>query len=139
MPINSFSGLGTKLQISISSSYTAIVDVISVSGPEMEQGSRETTVLNPASGWRTFAPTITDPGTIDFQLFLDETDTTQSNLFSQLGVISGGSYAYKLITSDNHTFAFSGFVTKFAVDEIAIDGSITASLSVKLSGAVTWS
>lgn len=136
MPGSVNAGLGATLFVQISSTYVAIASVKSLSGPSMEQGSRETTLLNPAAGYRTFSPTITDPGTLDFDLFWDETQTYNQELFNMFGIIPAPSFGWKLVTSDTHTFIFSGFVSKFDLSEQTVDSNVEATMSVKISGAI---
>ncbi|WP_254509888.1 phage tail tube protein [Anatilimnocola floriformis] len=127
-------GKGTKLQLSISSTLTDIAQVVSMTPPSMEMGTVETTHL--LSTWREYISTIPDGGSIDFTLEWDASHATHAALWT---AFQGGAVeTWKVLFTDTGaaTVGFSGIVTGYAFDEIAVDGVVTASLSVKLTGPV---
>ena len=135
-------GLGATLAVGSGASLTIIAQIVSISGPDISQGTRETTVLNPPLGWRSFLPTISDGGTLSFQLFIDETQVGPSSpqtLFGMFGVIGGALWGWQVTTEDGHKFNFSGAATKFSVGEQTVESNLLADLEVKLSGTVLWS
>jgi len=127
-------GKGTRLKLSISSVFTDIANVVSLTPPSMEMGSTETTHL--LSAWREFIANIPDGGEVQFTIEYDPTGSTHQQLFTSFS--AGTTESWKVVFNDagNAEVAFEGFVTGFSWDEVAVDGVVTASITIKLTGAV---
>ncbi len=128
-------GKGTELKLSIASVFTALAAVVNVTPPSMEMGTVETTHL--ASTWREFLSTIPDGGEVAFTIEYDPGATTHASLWTafQGGALEGWQVVFN--DAGDAVVAFSGILTKFNFDEVAVDNVVTASLTVKISGAVT--
>jgi hypothetical protein len=108
-------------------------------------------VSNLGNQFRTYAAGLIDSGTVSLEVNLDPDDAQQVTVLGQLdvtaattrpvlkswlitfgnGLTSGGA------TNPGCTFSFIGFVTDFSVKG-AIDSAVTASISIKISGSVTF-
>jgi len=129
-------GKGTHLQLSIASVFTDIAQVTKLTPPSMEMGTTETTHL--LSAWKEFIGNMPDGGEVQFTIEFDPAGTTHQSLFSKFA--AGGLESWKVIFADIGTaeFDFVGIISKFAIDEVNFDGVVTASLTIKISGAITF-
>ena len=105
-------------------------------------------VSNLGSQFRTYAAGLIDSGTVSLEVNVDPDDAQQVTVLGQLDVTAATTRpALKswLITFGNGvggsnpgaTFAFIGFVTDYSVKG-AIDSAVTASISIKISGSITF-
>jgi predicted secreted protein len=128
-------GKGTKLQLSISSTLTDIAQVVSLTPPSMEMGTTETTHL--LSTWREYISNLPDGGSIDFTIEYDPSHASHAALWTAFQ--GGAAESWKVLFTDTGAAAvtFDGILTNFAWDEVAVDGVVTASITVKITGAIT--
>lgn len=126
-------GLGTKLQLSISSTLTDIANEVEIDGPDWQVGTAETSVLT--STVRTYRPTIPDSGELTMTIYYDETNATHTALTALMTTPAVGSW--KLIFVDTHSYAFSGILTQFKTTGMTIDDNLSAEITIKLTGAIT--
>lgn len=133
---------GTILAIDESSNasgtYTTIGGVTSIShAGGGEVGERDTTVLS--SPAKTTAPSIPDPGEMSFDLLYDPTDTVHQFIMDMKDtpVIRNFKVTYNT-TGTNSYDVFGGFVKNFdGVNADDIDGSLMASVTVRVTGSIT--
>lgn len=128
-------GKGTTLKLTISATPTTVAQVVSISGPTVEMGVSETTHLG--STWRTFIPNILDAGELTFTIEYDSADSTHAAIWSQMTAGTEAVWLITLADTGTTTIGFNGPITGFSIDEIAVDGVVTASISAKITGAVT--
>jgi hypothetical protein len=129
--------LGTILKATIGSSLTALAQVLSIDGPSMEQGTRETTHLGTVS-WKTFAGTISDGGEISATILFDPADSTHAAMIT--AITTTVAFVWNLIFADTGagTFSFSGILTKFATTGMEVEANLEAQITIKITGAVTF-
>lgn len=140
-----YGGLGTQLQIAHPTTAFAIVSqVVEINGPESEMGEREITHLG-STGAREFAPTICDNGEISGSLWFDPAQASHvsfQQMVQKATTVAGssdGSVPMKIVLpTTTKTFTFNGFVKRFAITGLAIDGTVGADWSVRISGSVTY-
>jgi len=102
-------------------------------------------VSNLGNQFRTYAAGLIDSGTVSLEVNLDPDDAQQVTVLGQLDVTAATtrpalkSWLITFGTTGNAgaTFAFIGFVTDFSVKG-AMDSAVTASISIKISGSVTF-
>lgn len=128
-------GKGGSLELSISSSFTAIAQVTKVHAPRKKMGQVETTDLGSTS--RTFLATILDSGEVSFSINYDPDDSTHAQLNTSCDAGTMEAWKVKMPATPASIFAFSGFITEFSPGDMTVDGLQTADLTIKVSGAVT--
>lgn len=67
-------------------SFTTIAGVSSINGPDFSVNVVDVTTHSNANPWRSKIPTLLDPGSLSFELFLDPSETTHQE--DSTGVVS---------------------------------------------------
>lgn len=102
-------------------------------------------VSNLGNQFRTYAAGLIDSGTVSLEVNLDPDDAQQVTVLGQLDntaattrpVLKSWLITFGSAANPGATFSFIGFVTDFSVKG-AMDSAVTASISVKISGSVTF-
>jgi hypothetical protein len=132
-------GQGTVLKATISSTLTAIFQLLEIDGPSVEIGAKETTNLTSTA--KTYRAQLPDAGELNFSVQYDPADTT-SHQFLQTAVMTWPQVAVAWTLNFNtvvaHNWGFSAFVTKFKPKGMNEDDNLEADLSLKVSGAITF-
>lgn len=127
-------GKGSKLQLSISSVYTDVAQLLKVTPPSMEMGTVETTEIDDT--WREFTATLLDGGEVSATVNYDASLATHAQLWTEFQ--AGNAASWKVIIAGNsHTFAFSGIITSLEFGELSAETVATLDLTIKLTGPVT--
>lgn len=128
-------GKGTRLKLSIASVFTDVAQCVGITPPSMTMGSTETTHL--LSSWREYMANIPDGGEVAVSIEYDPSGATHQQLFTSF--TTGITEAWKVVFADagNAEVSFSGFITNFEWDETQVDGVVTASITIKITGAVS--
>lgn len=136
-------GKGALIKCTVSSTLTTIGQVTSITAPSMEMGSVETTHLTSTA--RTFLPTIFDGAEVQFTVEWNDQDAalTQDDVFTQFkaGTVDAWQIVYTWDdggTTYTTEVDFSAFVTAFPIDEVTVDNIATASITLKVTGDVTF-
>lgn len=128
-------GQGTVLQLNISSSYTTVAQVKSLTPPSSEMGTVETTIITDSV--KTFMATIRDSGEASFTIEWDPANSTHAQLWTihRSGALSD----WKIIFNDagDCEATFSGILTKFPWDEIDVESVVMIPITIKISGDIT--
>lgn len=119
--------------------YTLINLVSSISSAGGgEVGERDTTVLS--STVRTNAPTIPDNGEVTFELLFDPTDTVHEAIRGYKDSPAVKNWQVTFNTTSSSKVTFAAWVKQFdGANAEDVDSSVTASLTLRVTGAVTWS
>jgi hypothetical protein len=118
--------------------YVPIANITSISGPEAEVGSVETTVLTSTA--RTYRFTLAEPGDLNFELDFDPSDSvTHTKLAALQSTPAIHSWQIAYPTTPVSKATVSGFLTKFTPNAGGIDENLTASVTIKCLGAIVWS
>ena len=130
--------VGQVTSISTPAQERATVDVTSLGSSNDHTGSGSSTVTTPT---RQFLAGFNAPGdmTIELQWGVDSSgsqSTNQEVLYDSL--LSGAEGSGIVVFSSADTCSFSGFVTSLTVNQ-AIDEVVSATVTIKVSGAVTIS
>ena len=131
-----FSGVGTQFRRwDGSSTWDAIAEVNSISGPTMSRDTIDVTSLDSSGGYREFIAGFRDPGTV--QLTMNFSDTTYDLMKADFDSETAGNYEILFpAAGNNYSFEFAGLVTELPV-EITADDKVTSTVTIKISGAVT--
>lgn len=133
----SLPGKGTLLQMgdgAAPEAFTTIADRVTIGGPNMSVGSRDTTGLDDAS--KKYEPTIPDGGDVSLTVFYNPNAPTHQNLTAK--VIAPANVNWKLVFNDGKTtpanYVFNGHITGFHPTGIEVEGSLQAEITIKLNG-----
>jgi predicted secreted protein len=119
--------------------FTTVSEVRSISGPSMETDEAEvTTHSSAASGaFREFILTLIDAGTIEFEINYVPTDPVHIGIRNDF--LNRTKRNWQLVLPGNaQTISFAGYV-KSAPFEFPVDDAITQKLTIRLTGAPTFS
>lgn len=128
-------GRGTVLQLSVASSYMPIAQVVDITGPGAEIGTREVTNLSSTAA--EFYPTILDPGEVTANIFYDPAELTHADLTNLLTTPTTASWKIVFPTT-TFVISFGGSLTTFEQNGMDVEGTLGASLTITLTGAITW-
>lgn len=128
-------GKGATLKVSITGTPTTIGQITSITAPNMTNPTVDTTDLDDT--WRSFRSTILDGGELTFVVNWDTADTQHAALWSKF---TGGAAETWLITyadTGATTVGFDGPITGFQPSAATVEGIVTVTLTIKVSGAIT--
>jgi hypothetical protein len=132
-----YTGEGTRLQYQDGTAWETVAAAVSISGPEWTTGSVDTTDLT--STTKTFRVSkLADNGEISFDCWYNKTDHADINTMTTSPVEK--SWRLKLADADStaeETWAFSGFLTKWALSGMEIEQNVKASGTIKLSTGIS--
>lgn len=131
---DAIASLGTKLQVTISSTLTDIPNNTVIDGPDSAMGVAPTDHL--ASTIKTKRPTLLDPGTISSTFNYIPSDTVHKFLATTYE--AKGIVAWKLLFSDTTFCLFSGFITKLKPSAGSNEDNLAMDLEVTLTTDITW-
>lgn len=134
-------GVGTQFQLGNMASpqvYAACAKIISISGPNISAEQVEVTTLDSTGGYKEFIPGLRDGGECQLELYWIKSNTQQVSLRNRVN--DDNAYRYRIVWPDSPQtkVTFDGVVTAFSMSTAANEG-IKASITIKISGQVTWS
>ncbi len=113
----------------------AIADVVSITAPTVSIATLDTT--NIASIHRTFIAGTIDSGEMSVEIMYDPmSDTDIEDAWDNTATAAPTASTAVITFSDTATFTFSAIMTGFEAN-VAIDEKVTATLTFKITGAVT--
>tara|TARA_R110002020_G_scaffold273792_1_gene488960 strand:+ start:7450 stop:7857 length:408 start_codon:yes stop_codon:yes gene_type:complete len=116
---------------------TAIADVVSLTAPSVSIATIDTTSI--ADIYRTFLGGTIDSGEMSIEIQYDPNSTSGAELEASWEATATVAPVEKecIITfSDSSTYTFNAILTSFSATA-AIDAVVTASVGLKVSGAIT--
>ncbi len=114
--------------------YTTVANINNISLTGVEASDIDVTDLSSAA--REFLQGLEDPGSIDITGFYDYSNAQHVLMRDAVGGSTASTY--KITLSDGHTIIFSALVSSFTLD-VAVDGAVEMNMTLKISGAITWS
>jgi hypothetical protein len=139
---------GAYIQKTISSAFVTIGDVTGISISGISRAEIDVTALADTS--KKYLMGTIDSGTIEVQLNYDDDDTVGANALQPGGAngttVETASVAWKIVvpcgyngsgTAQTQPITFNAFQQAFSV-EAAVDSQLTASLTLRIDGAVTF-
>lgn len=119
--------------------FTTVPEVMSISGPSTETDEAEVTTHSSAAAgaYREFILTLIDAGSIEFDINYVPSDAVHQNLRSDFANRAKKNWQL-VLPGGAQTIAFTGYVKTFSLD-FPTDDAIKAKVSIRLTGAVTFS
>jgi predicted secreted protein len=114
----------------------AIADLLSISGPSVSVATIDTTAISitQANPTKTYTKGLIDNGDISVDIAWTPSDSDYDALASS---VDGSVAAWSITWSDASSTSGNGILTGFTPTG-SLDDKVTASLSIKVTGAVTW-
>jgi len=135
-------GFGSVLKVTIVSTPTAIGDVVSIDGPSMSADMIDITAMDDATKFRSFMPGLIDGGELSFEIQMNPTNATQQYIqdsLAQGGIASTGAvevFSLEWNDGSSTSWDFSGYFKSIG-PAAPLDGIVTQTVTVQVSGAVT--
>ena len=119
---------------------TTIAAVSSLSGPNLQAETIDVTTHDSVNATREFVSGLIDAGEIAGALVFDPNVATHIGLWNDLGARTSASYSIVfLFTGGIETVTFNAYVSGFGPIEAQPDGAVTATFTLKVAAAPTWS
>ena len=119
---------------------TTIAQVSNISGPGLSLDTKDVTSHDSTDGWEEVVGTILRSGEVKLDILYDPNAATHKNSAAGLiaDMISRVANTYSIVfpSSPTVTWSFSAFVTGFEPGA-PVDGNLTASVKIKLTGQPT--
>ncbi|MDP3550610.1 MAG: phage tail tube protein [Novosphingobium sp.] len=131
---------GVVLKIGSSSPpSTTLSNVFSVSPPRTSRDALDVTTHGSAGGVMEFMPDgVVDPGEMTVSLHYIAGDSNDTACLAALAAAAPYYFIHTVnAASGTYNRAFQGVVTSYGPDELGVKGKQTASMTIKVSGAVT--
>jgi predicted secreted protein len=131
-----YSSFGTLLK----RSSVTIAQVSNLSGPGLALDTEDVTSHDSSGGWEEVVGTILRSGEVSLDIVYDPNHATHKyasgGLLSDLASRTAQSFSIVFPSSPAVTWSFSALVTGFEV-AAPVDGALTASVKIKITGAPT--
>ncbi len=115
----------------------AIASVVSISGPSLSLDTADVTAHDSTGAWEEHVPTILRSGDVSFDVNFDPADDTHITGEGLLEYITERDLrVFDLVLPNGDEILFSGYVTGHE-PSAPHDGALTASVTIKPTGAVT--
>ena len=137
---NAVSGVGTTLGLGDGASpevFTSISEITNLGGPEVSAEEVEVTSLDSVGGFKEFISGLRDGGTVTFDMNYLGGNTQQNAMRDNIGGTTDN-YQLSWPFSPAVTCTFGAQVSSMTFNTEP-NAAITASVSLKVSGAPTWS
>lgn len=130
------SGVGVVFSRKVGLTYVPLAEILSIAGPKITRGVRDTTSLDTTGGYKTFVAGFRDGGEISasmnfsmtsFGILKDSMDLDTLEDFRIVWPDAGASQA-----------DFKGLVTGLEMNTPGGDDNVTCDLTIKISGPVTF-
>ena len=129
------SGVGTTFKRWSGTSYVAIAEVNSITGPSMTRAFLDVTSLDSTGGYREFITGFRDAGTISLKM--NFTAATYAAIKEDFQSAVANQYLITLSDTALSTLEFEGLVTELPLS-IPTDDKISADCTIKISGEVIF-
>jgi predicted secreted protein len=119
--------------------YTTIAQIFGgPDGPSYSADELDVTDHSSAGGFREFIAGLKDAGEVSGELHFDPSNGTHDDATGLIGELEDGSVKnYQILFPDSSTVTFAAIVTAFE-PSAPVDGKLTASFTLKVSGKPTW-
>lgn len=137
MPSSAVKAGGTLLKIGDgggSETFTTIAEVKDIEGPSMEASLEEVT-SHDSGNRREFIATLLDNGEVTFDINYYSA-ATQDSLRTDLNNQARRNFQLVFPLPSPETWSFAAFVTGFQLSA-PVEGALTASVTIKLTSAIT--
>jgi predicted secreted protein len=133
-----FSSFGTILKVgdgaTPTEAFSNVAEVKDIKGWSASLSTEDTT--HQGSTAAEFVAGVLDYGEVSFDVNFDPAGVSHDKLFDDM--VAKTKRNFKLVMTDSGAaeYSFSAFITKFELD-MKVKGALTASITLKISGAVT--
>lgn len=116
--------------------YTTITEVTEITGPDGSASEIDVTDLS--SSAKEYKRGLPDNGSVSFTLMYIPSDTQHAQLRSDFDSSTEQARNYRITFTDSPatTWTFSAYVSTFSISN-SIDGSLTASVALRVKGVIT--
>lgn len=135
-------GVGTLIALRSGSSspytWSNVAEVLSIGGPEIAAEEIDVSSLDSTGGYKEYITGMKDGGSVNLEMNWIGSNAQQELLRDR--VDGGSSDIYRITWPDSPATVatFTGVVTKFSMNTEP-NSAITASVTIRISGPVTWS
>ena len=139
MTTNAQIGYGTLFQIFESPAWVTLGEVTSIMMPPLQRDTHDATHTESPGQWREFIPGLKNAGEVKIEMNFvpaSETDQRIRDTFDS-DVVPQFRIVFDTPVSPTEAITFSGIVTNYEATGPIAD-KMVATLTVKVSGAVTW-
>lgn len=135
-----FAAFGTELQIGDGGGpevFTEVAQVRNITGPSATADTEDVTTHDNANAWREFISLFLDGGEVTLELIFDPDGTTHQALRTDF--VNRVRRNFKIVFPDatTTTWPFAGVVTAFG-PSAPVDGALTAAVTIKVAGEITY-
>jgi predicted secreted protein len=130
---NAIAGVGTKFYRWSGSTWAALAEINSITGPSMTRDFIDVTSLDSTGGFREFITGFRDAGTVS--LAMNFTHETFAIVKADFESDAAKSYMICLPDEEVTSLEFLGLITEIPLT-IPTDDKITADVTIKISGTV---
>ena len=116
--------------------FTQIAQAHDITGPNLDMNVIDATDHD-SGGVKSKVPGVSDPGQITFDVGWDPSDATHAALKTDHDAKTLRNFQEVLTDAAGTTVTFSAYVKTLQPHE-PVDGQLTMSVTLELSGAVTW-
>jgi hypothetical protein len=131
--------VGTTTNTSAPGTYASVIEVTDISISGITGATIDTTSLTDTA--RKAVIGQVDNGTVSLSIFLPPSDNALLGYLKPAGFVNGTYRNFKITfggsTSTGSEMKFDGFVTSLNVSA-GIDAAVTADLTIRIKGALTW-
>jgi|SRR3990170_5329292 len=139
---NAIAGFGTLLKRGDGGSpetFTTIAEVASFGGLNMSADTIDATHTQSPGAWREFIVGLKDAGELSFDVNLIPSEPTHSPTAGLIQDFNNGTRRnYQIVFPDNSTFKCNAGIRSLNISP-AVDGKLSASITLKMNGQPTWS
>lgn len=137
-----YTGFAGTFKTEISAVYTTVAQVRDINGPNMSRDMVEVTSRDSTGQAKEFLAGLLDNGEVTFDLVYDPDSTTHSasatgGLITLLAAGTQNNFRVSFADSTATTATFAGLVQQFQ-PTMPLNGAQTASVTIKVSGQITW-
>lgn len=130
-------GIGTKFQKQVEEVWRDIGEITSISPPESTMDTQDATTLDSPQGREEIVPTILRNGEATITFNFDPEDVDQKSFRDDMENRVKGDYRI-LFPDESNFYQFSAYVVGFSIGEITPDGLLTATVTLRATGASTF-
>lgn len=117
--------------------FTTVPNVKSISGPSTENDEVDITTHSSTGGYREFVTTLSDPGTVEFDMIYEPTDTQHIGIRTDFNNKTKRNWQI-VLPGAAQTISFAAYVQAMPL-EFPTDDVITMKVTLRLSGPPTFS
>ena len=129
--------IGTTLSFVRNGTSTAVGALRSISEISADSEAVDVTTLDAPNGCRVYMQGLKSMGEVTLEGFFEADNAGQTALRALY--LSGDTVPFTVAFPDGSAAVFSAFVRSYAVGAASVDGAVSFSAILRLTGGVTWS